>query len=332
MTQILDVGIPKGVLTTRGDLLTRSATIPARLALGGAGKLVGSDGTDTAWVPCVHSVNDFRLTLTTALSVTTADVTGATTIYLTPHKGSNIGLYDGTQWKVFQTAEISLALGTLTSGLPYDVFVYDNSGTVTLEFLAWTNGTTRATALVRQDGVWSKTGALTRRYVGTFYTTSTTATEDSEAKRFLFNADNRVARPMKVQEASGSWTYTTDTFRSANNSTANRLQYVAGLAENDVEAIVGISVAVNSACVVNVGIGFGVDSTSVHSNTGGGTVIGNGAGLYMSPIVAFYRGQPGVGFHYLQWLEYSGTGGTTTWYADADSVGRKSGITGTVFA
>ncbi len=43
----------------------------------------------------------------------------------------------------------------------------DSSGTPTLEALVWTNDTTRATALVRQDGVWSKTGALTRRYLGT---------------------------------------------------------------------------------------------------------------------------------------------------------------------
>ena len=36
-------------LTTRGDLIMRNATIPARLALGAAGTILRSDGTDAAW-------------------------------------------------------------------------------------------------------------------------------------------------------------------------------------------------------------------------------------------------------------------------------------------
>ena len=107
---------------------------------------------------------DFRLTLTSATPVTPADVTGATTIYCTPYKGNQIALYDGSSsWNTRTSAEFSLALGTLTSGKPYDVFCYDNAGTPTLEFLAWTNDTTRATALVYQDGVLVKSGATTRR-------------------------------------------------------------------------------------------------------------------------------------------------------------------------
>ncbi len=40
-----------------------------------------------------------RLTLTTALPVTIADVTAATTIYFALYEGDNISLYDGTRWK-----------------------------------------------------------------------------------------------------------------------------------------------------------------------------------------------------------------------------------------
>src|ERR1051325_5536196 len=80
-----------------------------------------------------------RLTLTTAVPVTTSDVTGAGTIYLTPYKGNQIWLYDGSaQWNLFNLTEISLAL-TLTSGKPYDIFCFDSSGTPTLESLVWTN-------------------------------------------------------------------------------------------------------------------------------------------------------------------------------------------------
>ena len=114
-------------------------------------------------------VNNFRLTLTSGTPVTVSDVTYATTMYLTPYNGNLISLYDGSGWVTYQSAEISLALGTLINLIPYDVFCYANNGVPTLEFLAWTNSTTRATALVYQNGILCKTGALTRRYLGSFY-------------------------------------------------------------------------------------------------------------------------------------------------------------------
>jgi hypothetical protein len=277
------------------------------------------------------SVNDFRLTLTTALPVTTADVTGATTIYLTPHKGNRIALYTGRHWAVHSSAEVSLALGTLTSGLNYDVFAYSVAGVVTLEALAWTNDTTRATALVRQDGIWSKTGALTRRYVGTFRTTSTTATEDSAAKRFLFNAENRVDRRMLVKETTDSWTYSTDTYRSANNSTANRLQFVLGLSEEPVQAEVSIQ-ASNSGGSRAGAVAIGLDSTTVESSDYHGGTSGETAGI-SSRIFGGIDVSIAVGFHFLQWMERAEAVGTTTWYGDAAVPARVQGaIYGRVMA
>lgn len=115
------------------------------------------------------SKNDFRLTLTSGTAVTTGDVVNASTIYLTPYKGNVISLYNGTNWVSYESNEISLALGTLTNKTPYDVFCYANSSIPTLEFTAWTDETNRATALTTQDGILVKSGATTRRYLGTFY-------------------------------------------------------------------------------------------------------------------------------------------------------------------
>lgn len=66
-----------------------------------------------------------------------------------------------------------------------------------LEVLAWTNNTTRATAIVGAPGFLAKSGDSTRRLMGTIKTTSTTTTADSLAAPFLWNADNRVNRPFK---------------------------------------------------------------------------------------------------------------------------------------
>lgn len=177
------------------------------------------------------SVPGGRLTLTSGTPVTTADVTGATSVYYTPYVHNKIALWNGVYWQVVEFTETTLALGTITSGLPYDVFGYLSSGALALEKLAWTNTTTRATGISLQDGRYCKTGDKTRLYLGTFYTTSTTQTEDSAAKRDLFNMYNRVVKQLQKSSASGH-TYTTTSWRAWNNDTANKFEFIAGLVEN----------------------------------------------------------------------------------------------------
>jgi hypothetical protein len=273
-------------------------------------------------------IQDFRLTLTSGTPVTTTDVTGATTIYCTPYKGNAIALYDGTNWNLRTSAQFSLALGTLTSGLPYDVFCYDNAGTPTLEFTAWTNDTTRATALTYQDGVLVKTAALTRRYIGTFYTTSTTQTEDSKANRYLWNYYHRVLASMERFEDTNTWNYTTATIRQANGSTLNQLNYVCGVAEDAVEA--HISCAASNTALCQLAVGVGVDSTTAFSGIYplNSVVVANTT----SAVHAHYNGIPGAGRRYLAWLEYSQATGTTTWRGDNNTPTIvQSGIIGSVW-
>lgn len=270
-------------------------------------------------------VNDFRLTLTTGVPVTTTNVTGATTIYATPFGGNKIALYDGSaNWNVLTSAEFSIALGTLSSGKPYDVFCYNNSGVPTLEILAWTNGTTRATALVLQNGVLVKSGATTRRYLGTFYTTATTTTEDSYANRYLWNYYRRKTRPMKAEESTGTWNYSTNSFRQANANSANQLNFVIGVSEDIIEAIVVESAA--NTLGDPAAIGIGLNSTTVNSATTNS--IGSGASGVEQCDVAQYRDFVPVGVNFLAWLEQGAAGGTTSWFGTNN--GATSGISGTI--
>ena len=266
-----------------------------------------------------QSVNDFRLTLTTGVPVTTADVTGATTVYCTPYKGNHIALYNGSSWVVRASAEFSLALGTITSGKPYDVFCYDNAGTPTLEFLVWTNDTTRATALAYQDGVLVKSGAATRRYLGTFYTTATTTTEDSAANRYLWNYYNRVWAVMQSPlETTNSWTYNTASFRQANNSTANQANFVLGVSEDVIDAQV-VGAAQNSSVGVSMIQAIGLDSVSaMAAGCIGGLATSNVANQPIQ-LLCIYSGHPSSGRHYLAWIEYSAATGTTTFFGDANN-------------
>lgn len=282
-----------------------------------------------------NGVDDFRLTLSTGVPVTTADVTAATTIYCTPGgKGNRIALYDSTgAATVYTSAEFSIAVPATTSTM-YDVFAYANSGTPTLELTAWTNDTTRASAIVlTTTGVYTKTGDLTRRYLGSFRTTGTSGqTEDSLAKRYLWNYYNRVSRPMAVLEATDSWTYTTLTYRQANAATTNQLDFVIGVAEVEVNADVFATYG-NSTGGVLVRVAIGEDSTSSPTTTGQIIHQDNAASGIYGLATAKLRRYPAVGRHTWVWLEESVATGTTTWYGDdgGSSLSRtQSGILGSL--
>ena len=292
-----------------------------------------ADGT--ASMLDLASAQNFRLSLTTGVPVTTSDVTAAGNLYAVPYQGTRIGLYNGTKWKVRTSAQFSLAL-TLTSGKPYDIFAYDNAGVPTLEVLVWTNDTTRATALAYQDGILVKSGDATRRYMGSLYASGANVTEDSYAKRYLWNYYHRKMRPMKIRETTASWTYATQTFRQANAAAANQLDYIVGVSEDAVSAIV-LANFENDTQAHGGKVGIGIDSTTVNSATltGVGSVATTVANIVMS-AQALYRDFPGVGRHTLVWLEVGTGSGTQVWMGNTDtgsgaSIPAQSGIVGEVW-
>lgn len=258
-------------------------------------------------------LNGYRLTLSTGTPVPSADVTAAGTLYLTPYKHSEIALYTGSVWKVHKPGEISISLTGISTTAPTDVFVYDNSGTVTLELLAWTNDTTRATNLVRQDGVWCKTGALTRRYVGTIYGSAANVCEDSNAKRYVWNADNRVVRGSRQKDSTSSWTYASTTRRQANNGDADwRHDFVVGLDEDHMRVVAAV---LQEATVAVPFFSIGIDSTTSEDTGAGGGTFTEQIGGGQVNATPQWIGRPGVGKHFVCAIEWNGANSTTTRYA-----------------
>lgn len=267
--------------------------------------------------PALVRTADGRLTITTGTPVTTGDVTAATSIYYTPYIGHQIALYDGAAWNVRTFAEITIALAALTASTPYDVFAYDNAGVVTIELLAWTNTTTRATALTTQNGVLVKTGAVTRRYLGTvFINASGGQTDDTLAKRYVYNATNRVPRALRRQPGS-TWTYTTPTIRQTNGSAANQVEVMIGVADAAIDLSLPTMYAANSVGGVGAVVGIGEDSTTAMS----ADAVGQGYLNMVTATVIYPVGGvrlvkvPAAGWHKYTMLEYSGAGGATTWYS-----------------
>lgn len=282
-----------------------------------------------------------RLTLTTATPVLTADVANATTIYYTPYKGDLVPIYSGS-WTMTTFTELSLALdsnsgdtGYHQSGKIFDLFVYSDSGTLRLvSGPAWTNDTTRATALEYVNGILMNAASMTARYgsatgntvtvaqdrgtyVGTFYASAngqTTwevggdAANGDPIKLYLWNAYNRVEFDFSCHDTTDSWTYSTSTWRSKNASDTNRASFVRGLQEDGVMATNSMLTGKTVAGAARWGIALDATNTftvNVQANETSAV-----------PGTAIFSQNPGLGFHYLQAVEWDSASGVTTWYGD----------------
>ena len=280
--------------------------------------LHGNAAGNPSWAAVTNTVTPpGRLTLTSGTPITTADVTAATNIYYLPYLGNLIQLWDGSAWTLYTFAELTLALGTLTSGKPYDVFVFESSGTVTLEVgPVWTNDTTRATAVTLQDGRYCKSGDKTRLYLGTFYTTSTTTTEDSVANRYLANFYNTVDRSLSARpgysdnNAANTITTASATWVRVNGGTNDLVSYV--LTRPQMVSAVFAARGVPSGATAEVYLGICPDNTTAGATLFCSVTYGSTGLIEMAIPKVFLQTE---GRHFLQMMFQSSTG-TATYYSD----------------
>ncbi len=256
-----------------------------------------------------------RLTLTTGVAVTTADVTAATNVFYTiGERGGSVWVnISGTWTRKVVTTDITYALGTKTAGRPYDLFLYWTGSALDIEALSWTNDTTRVARDVDADtGFLVKGGDSTRLFIGTVLMKTTTQTEDSFACRYLINAYNQEPRELAYTSASASWDLGPVAWERAEASASSNFNYLCAEA--------GATILIN-ACIIGAGlggavhaeVGIGHDQYAVDDST-----IELGANLSNTwgtlPIQASYRGRPGIGPHTTWWLQKAG--GSVRYYCD----------------
>jgi len=254
-----------------------------------------------------------RLTLSTNIPVPDSDVASSSVLYFTPYKGNRASLYvPNYGWRVYEFSELSIDISGWTTNKNYDVFLYDNAGSLAIEGLVWSNDTLRATALVLQDGAYVKTGALDRLYLGTIRTSGAGTSADSVLKRFVWNNYNRAIRKFLVTESTDTWTYATAAWRRWNNNAANQVEFVTGLSEEPVYlSFLGMAKNTAGSCAASIGIGL---DNVAGSNTNIMPTIQPSAGL-IGFADCIYSDFPGIGYHYLALLEYCTTP-TTTFIGD----------------
>lgn len=313
-------------------------------------EFAGALGTKTSAL--CYDVFDFTSSLTPSATNTSTDivtfgsshalVTGA---YATP--ASTVGgLTLGTDYWVNVASGTTLSFHTTLANALAGTSKVDLTANVTQaitfvsqEQLAWTNATTRATAVTIQDGRYCKSGDKTRLHVGTFYTTGTTTTEDSQGgtttqlggKRFLWNRYNRVQRTLAVKDTTSSWVYQTGTWRVTNGNNGNVVQFVLGDTERPVTARYFGTIAMNHFVSNRAAIGIGLDSATPAGFSQGGYTA-TAAGIYIiAACSSVYSGTPAVGYHYLAGLEFGATGSTDCQFSGLDADSGQCGMSAEVW-
>lgn len=268
-----------------------------------------------------------RLTLSSGSCIPASDLTAQGMIYYTACANGYISLYNGTSWtQVAFTNNVSLSLSGIVSTKIYDVFGCLSAGDLSLELsTAWTNNTTRASALALKNGVTVQ-ASDNCLLLGTIYATGSGVTSDSAGGtvtqvggvRGVWNAYNKAILPASVIDTTTSpWSLTgVSVIRPVNNASGNQITYVSGETSEDVTAIALANCYVyNSSAVVTIGVG--IDSTTTYSGRVGGifNTTPTTVTAVLSGLSGNYQGRPGIGFHTISWNESGGgTTGTALCY------------------
>ena len=283
-----------------------------------------------------------RLSLTSGVAVQTADVVAGTHVYYVPYIHDQLPVIG-----LALAGQVDLALDSVTpsqaSGKLYDLFLFNNSGTIVLGTgAAWTNLTTRNQAIDQTTvaGIWTNTGTITLTYDATPHTVSCTAGKGlyvgtmyasangqctcqfnpaaaaggSNTIIGLFNAYNRIKGSASSEDSTASWTYASATWRKANNNQLNRISWLDGLGVLFTTALYATDCQLGTSSAGNYG-------TNINATTGAPNFIGslNGGAVVADDVLTNFPAidhfAPVLGYNFAQAMEQTGAGaGTTTFF------------------
>lgn len=328
---------PPGSETIDGD-----ATLAV---LSGGGLTIQTDGAN--WFTAGQNYVDRSpitlpegyLTPTSGTPVIAGDVSAATAVYYTPYTGNHVPISDGTDFAMYEFAELTLTLNSNhVSGAIYDVFVFNDSGTIRVGTgPAWNTATAGSgargsgagtTELTRYKGILVNNVSMTARNGAATYTVAAKAgtyvgsiAVDSSAghvtchrsygqsrKWGVWNYYNRQRIVLKVGDGTASWTYNSATIRSSNGAAENTAAAFCGIAEEYVKASFQQFVGTNAGNDI-FKIGVGLNSTTAFTGTVG-MFDGADAMAVGGMVVASYALTPSLGVNNFNCCE-QGTAGQT---------------------
>jgi hypothetical protein len=285
-----------------------------------------------------------RLTLTSATPILAADVISATAVYYTPYLGNLVPIYNGATMTPTEFAELTLTLSASHAlNTLYDVFVFSNSGVLTLVTgPAWATSTAAAgargsgastTQLTRIKGLWVNAVAMTARngattysvganlatFLGSLYIDGTAGQitchilPGQSRKHGVSNAYNRSDIALQVFDSTASWTWGTNAWHSSNANAANSCTIFSCLPEEKCFIDFGQTLATSGAGVFSQ-IGIGYNSTTVLSGRAGN----HATAAQRANVTAAYMAVPFIGINVVNCIEKETTGTLTAYGGTED--------------
>jgi hypothetical protein len=276
-----------GVLATDAQHGVRGGGTTHALATGSAsGFMSAAQFSKLAAFPD-PTLNNFRLSNG---GNSLSDDAVSTPLNLVAHNGNRICLYTGTEWAIcIPSSAPTINVSGQTSGIPCDVWaVYSSPTALTLELTPWTSATVRATAIVQIDGVWTKSGAQTRRYLGTILpNAATTYLHQTDGQGFngaicgVWNQDNRMLVSFLWRPSFATWTATGTGWQNLNAVSSGNFQLLQGRSIDMMSAVHWANV---DPVGTSVSVGIGIDSST--TPTKGLRDVSNGAAGTVQSIKA----------------------------------------------
>jgi hypothetical protein len=274
-------------------------------------------------------------------------------IYYEPYKGNQIPI--GGVPTTFTALTLALDsdsghTGYQQSGKVFDLFVYNDSGTIRLgSGPAWTSDTARADAVTMTNGIWVNSGTITLRFgsasgnttsvsagnatlVGTFRAVANGQVRirwtgiDATADFYFASIYWPVAYAVNVHDTTDQWTYNNETVRQKRGSANNQVNVLNPLPGHCAVNLIDCTMSNNASGNRRNGIGY--DSTTAHHPFcfSGYAIVATAA--EQKAILAH---RPALGVHYYAALESSQVAGSCLWYGDnANNLLYRYGLGGTV--
>jgi hypothetical protein len=287
-----------------------------------------------------------RLTPTSGSPVITGDASAVTTVYYEPFVGNLVPIYNGTSMVPTEFAALSLLLVSQhAASTLYDVFVFSNSGVVTVATgPAWTSSTAGScsrgtggstTQLARVEGLWVNAVSMSARngtttytiganlgtYVGSIFidgsagTVSCHVSYGQSRKWGVWNAYNRVPVLMKMGDSTASWGTAPTTWRQSRADANNFIHLFAGLAEEpyDLHFTQNVRMAVSANnSTSEIGIGYN-STTALSGKKGSGYFESQVAATVLvsgGTLVATHMAPPAIGINKINSIEQAPSGTT----------------------
>lgn len=310
------------------------------------------DGTSWRSLTAPTPLPQGYLTLVSGTPVITTDQASKTAVYYAPDVGNLVPIStDGVVFVGREVSELTLTLVTnhLANAI-YDVWLWDESGTVTIGTgPAWNTATAGAGArgtgagtpeLARLKGLLVNANSMTTRNGSTTYTVAAnkgtyvgsilidgTAGQVTCHRSFgqsrkwgVWNAYNRKPITLKAGDATASWTYSSSTVRASNNAAANSISVFCGLADEEctITARQRIdTVSGGTSAEANIGVGWNV--TNAFSSFAGyvksAAAVGPTAIVVDAATIGEYTAPPSLGLNTATMCESTpSAGGTVTFY------------------